>query len=198
MSKAFPFLKFFPTDHQADAALRTCSLAARGLWVEMLCLMHDAEPYGHLLLQGKEVTPKQLATLAGASPNLVQRLIAELEGRGVFSRTREGVIYSRRMVRDLAKRQADAENGRKGGNPALKGGVNPLYKPRLKTQNPENPESKTDSRGKVHIKVDTAPWFAWRDHLGRSLPIDRSFGWWVDTEYPPSHSLSRKSEDAEE
>jgi hypothetical protein len=125
-------------------------------------------------------------------------LVAELEEHGVFSRTSEGVIYSRRMVRDLAKRQADVENGRKGGNPRLNRGVNPRHMPRLKAQIPENPESKTASHGKVHIKVDTAPWFAWRDYLGKSFPTDRNFGWWVDTEYPPGHSSSRASEDAEE
>jgi len=48
-----PWLKFFPSDWRADPALRMCSLAARGLWIEMLCLMHEARPHGSLLVNGK-------------------------------------------------------------------------------------------------------------------------------------------------
>jgi hypothetical protein len=29
-----------------------CSIGARGLWMEMMCIMHEGEPYGHLLVSG--------------------------------------------------------------------------------------------------------------------------------------------------
>jgi hypothetical protein len=77
-----------------------CSLAARGLWADMLALMHEATPYGHLLINGKAPDAKQLAALVGARPGEVQFCLNELDGAGVFSRTAEGVVYSRRMVRD--------------------------------------------------------------------------------------------------
>ena len=47
--------------------LRSCCMAAQGLWMEMLCLMHEAEPCGYLTLNGKPVTDRRLASLAGAS-----------------------------------------------------------------------------------------------------------------------------------
>lgn len=109
MSRAQPWMKFYPADWRADPALRMCSLAARGLWVEMLSIMHEAEPYGYLLVNGRPVTDAQLAVLAAAPSDQVPSLLDELESAGVFSRTRKGVIFSRRMVRDEKK----SEEGRK-------------------------------------------------------------------------------------
>lgn len=100
---ARPYFKFFPENWRGDPALRMCSIGARGLWVEMLCLMHEAEPYGHLLIKGLPVNPKQLASLFGAGLRETVNALAELESCGVFSKTESGTIYSRRMVRDAHK-----------------------------------------------------------------------------------------------
>jgi hypothetical protein len=57
--------------------------------------------------------------LVGASPDQIAALLGELETAGVFSRTRAGVIYSRKMS-SMAKKTATAQkNGKKGGNPNL-------------------------------------------------------------------------------
>ena len=45
----------------------------------------------------------------------VLTLLGELEKRGVFSRTRKGTIYNRRMIRDEKMRETYSKNGRKGG-----------------------------------------------------------------------------------
>lgn len=97
-----PWFKFYPSDWRAEPSLRAVSMAARGLWIEMLCLMHEAEPRGHLLLNGRPVTDAQLAALAGVPVNTAQELLGELEASGTFSRSRAGVIYSRRMRKDTA------------------------------------------------------------------------------------------------
>lgn len=109
-----PWMKFYPADWRADPQLRMCSLAARGLWVEMLCLMHEAEPYGHLTVNGRPVTDAQLAVLCGLPPVELGALLTELEEAGVFSRARNRVIYSRRMTRD-EKRRKDGEKSAKSG-----------------------------------------------------------------------------------
>lgn len=123
-----PYMKFFTSDWRSDPRLRMCSIAARGLWLEMICIMHEAEPYGHLLVAGQVVTVKQLATLAGVPLNETSKLLGELERSGVYS-VEQDVILSRRMVRDKAKADKDRENGKGGGNPKLtaadKPGVNP-------------------------------------------------------------------------
>ena len=114
------WIKFYPADWRADPALRMCSLGARGLWMEMLCLMHEAEPRGSLLVSGKTVTPRLLAGIVSVSPDEIEHWTSELEAAGVFSRDDDGVIYSRRMRRDEARSEVHRANGAKGGNPRLK------------------------------------------------------------------------------
>lgn len=106
-----PWLKFYPADWQSDQALRLVGLEARGLWLECMCIMHRADPYGHLVVNGRPVTDAQLAVLAGTSPDRVPALMAELATAGVFSRNRAGVVYSRRMTRD-EKRSKDGETAK--------------------------------------------------------------------------------------
>ena len=118
-----PWLKFYPRDWRGDQALRACSVAARGLWIEMLCVMHEASPYGHLVLGGRAVSNDVLARVSGLGADECGALVAELESAGVFSRTRKGVIYSRRMIKDHSR----SEKGRKS--------INRRWK-----QEPENPE----------------------------------------------------------
>lgn len=134
-------MKFYPSDWRADPALRMCSVGARGLWMEMLCIMHEAEPYGSLRVNGRAVTDQQLAALAGSSVKEVSTWLSELDTAGVFSRDDEGAIISRRMQRDKAKADADKSNGRRGGNPKLRMGVNPHDNPPVdegdKAQKPE-------------------------------------------------------------
>jgi len=114
-----PWLKFYPIDWRGDPKLRMCSMAARGLWIEMLALMHEASPYGHLLINGTPPTDRQIAVLAGAPSDQITDLLGELEAAGVFSRTKDRVIYSRRMVRDEKRSALSRKNGGKGGNPSL-------------------------------------------------------------------------------
>ncbi len=107
-----PWMKFYPRDWRGDQALRAVSIAARGLWMEMLCIMHEASPYGHLILSGRAVSNDVLARIGGLDADECSGLIAELESAGVFSRTRKEVIYSRRMVKDNSR----AQKGRKAVN----------------------------------------------------------------------------------
>lgn len=113
MATKRPSFQFYPGDWLEDIGLRASSLAARGLWADMLCFMHQGEPYGHLRKDGRDVTAQDLARMVGAPPRAVRILLAELGVRHVFSRTEEGTIFSRRQVRDEALRQIRAEGGPK-------------------------------------------------------------------------------------
>lgn len=145
-----PWLKFYPSDWRADPALRVCSISARGLWMEMLCLMHDSQTRGSLMVNGRPVTPRQLASLAGCSVDEVETALTELEEAGVFSREPDGTIYSRRMRRDDDKARRDKANGSVGGNPSLKG-VKPPDNPRVKAQIPET-RSQIDGGGDARAR----------------------------------------------
>lgn len=116
-----PSFQFYPADWRKDAALQSCSLASRGLWHEMLCLMHECEPYGYLSVNGKPMKPAQIARLVGVSEREYAKLVQELMDAGVPSVSDDGSIYSRRMVRDEHIRNVRAEAGKKGGNPNLIG-----------------------------------------------------------------------------
>ena len=111
-----PAFQFYPGDYRTDIDLHRCSLAARGLWIEMMCLMHHGEPYGHLQTSGGGViTAEELARLTGASISGVVGCLAELSVRGVYSVTSTGIIYSRRMVLDAKAHAAFRERGSAGG-----------------------------------------------------------------------------------
>lgn len=133
-----PAFQFYPSDWRNDAALQSCSIAARGLWHELLCVMHECTPYGYLAINGVGMDETQAARLVGVSPAEFRKLLAELERFGVFSRT-DGVIYSRRMVKDEHLRETRAAAGRLGGNPNL---VNQTPK---QTDNQEPTPSSTSS-----------------------------------------------------
>lgn len=104
-----PWMKFHPTDWRGELRLRACSLAARGLWIDLITYMTEGTPYGHLTIEGVAPDMKAMAALVGRPTAEVKKALAELEERGVFSRTAAGVIFSRRMVRDYRK----SEEGRK-------------------------------------------------------------------------------------
>jgi hypothetical protein len=100
-----PWMKFYPQDWLGERSLRAVSIAARGLWMECLGIMHEAKPYGHLLLNGKPVDDDTLARMTGVPVDEVRPLMAELREPGVLSVTSKGVVFSRRMTRDHARAQ---------------------------------------------------------------------------------------------
>jgi hypothetical protein len=117
--------KLWWSDWENDPALRLCSLAAQGLWMRLLCLAANADPYGHVLVAGKPPTIAQIARIVGAQGSQVRLLVTELERNGVLSRSDRGAIVSRRMVRDGAEHAIKSQAGSLGGNPALNRVKNP-------------------------------------------------------------------------
>jgi len=113
-------MKWWPSDWRGDPGLRSCAPLTRYCWFEMLLVMHDAEPYGHLLISGRAPDAQTLSRVIGVDAKDIRRAIRELRDRGVLSMTDDGVIISRRMIRDENRRKIAEKNGAKGGNPALK------------------------------------------------------------------------------
>ncbi len=114
MARTLPYFPFYPEDWLSDEKLRACSLAARGLWIDMLSLMHKNDRRGYLQLNAKPLSLEQLSRMTGSSTEEVSRLYAELFNAGVFSVSEDGSIYSRRMTRDEQIRQVRSEAGTKG------------------------------------------------------------------------------------
>ncbi|WP_085908298.1 hypothetical protein [Kiloniella majae] len=175
-----PWFKFFPTDWRADPALRMCSLSARGLWIEMLCIMHDAE--GFLEINGIPVNERALASLSGCLIEDVNELLIELENAGVYSLDRKGRIYSRRITRDVKKARTARKNGKNGGNPTLskqrknspsvKGFKELSDKGEDKTQKPEARSQSKKETNKLVSKKNNDPPDKTQSKRGKRLDTD--------------------------
>jgi hypothetical protein len=50
-----PSFQFYPGDWRSNAKLRRCTDAERGIWIEVMCLLHDSEEYGVLRWPLKDV-----------------------------------------------------------------------------------------------------------------------------------------------
>ena len=160
-----PSFQFYPSDWLRDTALRSCSTGARGLWIDMICYMHEGNPYGHLKVGDKVIHANNLARMVGETLEVVEGWLKELQQAGVFDLTSDSVICSRRMIRDENLRQIRASGGKLGGNPALmeKGKVNHKVIEEDK-QNPtpssssssSSPESRKQSRG-TRLPADWVP-----------------------------------------
>ncbi len=105
-----PWMKFFPTDWLGDAALRRCSLSAKGLWIELLSLMHQCDPRGVL-----PWTRGDVFDVIGTKKE-TEKALKELINRGVVSQNEDGFLYSRRMAKESGISDTRSESGKKGAD----------------------------------------------------------------------------------
>lgn len=103
-----PSWQHYPGDWMKDPGLRSCCLAARGLWAEVLNLTWECPNRGILArADGRPWTDAELARAVGSSAATVKRLKSELIDKEVCGVTEQGAIYSRRQVRDELLRVAN-------------------------------------------------------------------------------------------
>lgn len=100
-----PAQQWYWDDWFAAFDVRACSLAARGLWIDMLGIMWKAEIRGTLTINGKQIDVKTLAKIVNDTEENVKKLLAELEQYNVFSRLDDGTIICRRMYRESKKQE---------------------------------------------------------------------------------------------
>lgn len=107
-----PYLQLHPDDWLSDEVARCPPLAER-LWFRMLFVMHKCTPRGYLIRDGKPIPEEVIASLCGVTLKDYRRHLAELDLFGVPSRTDEGVVFSRRMVKDSKKIEQGLERWRR-------------------------------------------------------------------------------------
>jgi hypothetical protein len=109
-----PAFMFYPGDWQKDPCLRRCSKAAKGVWMDMLCLLFECPVRGAFVdASGKPWSDEEIAEAIGGDVGANLGHIAELVSKGVAQRNTRGAIFSRRMVRDEQNRQSATERKRK-------------------------------------------------------------------------------------
>jgi len=163
-----PSFQFYPSDWLRDTALRSCSTGARGLWMDMICYMHEGNPYGHLKVGDKVILAPNLARMVGETLDVVEGWLAELEQAGVYDLTTEGTICSRRMIRDENLRNIRALGGKLGGNPNLM--VKDKVNLEVKLEDKQKPTPSSSSSSSSSIVEP-------KQSRGTRLPTD-----WVPTE----------------
>lgn len=161
-----PSFQFYPSDWLRDTALRSCSTGARGLWIDMICFMHEGSPYGYLKVADKVILPSNLARMVGESIEVVADWLIELQEAGVYD-IDNGAIFSRRMIRDEELRQKRSEGGKLGGNPNLKVNHKVIQedkqKPTPSSSSTSSPSKKKDSATSVACPPDVSQqiWDDW-------------------------------------
>jgi hypothetical protein len=142
-----PYVKWHGRDWLGDPLLRMVGHEARGVWIDLLCVMMQAEPYGHLAVAGKPMSNEQMARMIGVDMPTFIPLLMAIEGAGISSRTADGVLYSRRLVRDYDQFMRFSNAGKKGGgNPALRKSA-PLASPSEEEARSQKPEAKGSIKG---------------------------------------------------
>jgi hypothetical protein len=181
---ARPWAKFYWNDWRGDPALRLCGVAARGLWMDMLCVAAEADPIGYVTVANKPLDVPGLVRLSGEPADVIEPLLAELRTHGVFSVTRDGRIYNRRMVRDAKKARNSRENGLLGGNPILR--------KHSEIPRPDNPPDKPSRADKPEARSQKPE--SKKEKRAARLSLDQDFEkWWVDYPEKVAKPTARKA-----
>lgn len=129
-----PSFQFYPGDWQANSNLRRCTHAEKGVWLDVMCLMHDQPEYGQLRWPLKEIAQAVGAPIS-ALRGLINKGVLKGDDKDVaeaFTYTpRSGrkdgepitlisiqagpLWYSSRMVKDEYVRTIRGESSRFGG-----------------------------------------------------------------------------------
>lgn len=124
MADKLPALHFYVQDYLADT--RALTLSQKGFYLDLLCYMHKSSRRGYYQqTNGNPYSLEQTSAMTGCSTDEASQLLRFLIDSEVISVTNKGIPYSRRMVRDEKKRLLCKKAGHLGGNPTLKGQVNP-------------------------------------------------------------------------
>lgn len=189
-----PWLKFYPADWRSDPRLRMCSLAARGLWIDLISYMHEGEPYGHLRIGGIHPTPGQIANLIGRPEREVAAAFIELTANGVCDQSADGAIVSRRMVRDAIRSDEGREQvNKRWGNrgPNRYDDETPNMSPTAEPKSipPAEPiTQRLETRDQTEKKEATG---SSEPVTARKLKYPAAFeGWWLA--YPRTPVMSKK------
>lgn len=94
-----PSFQFYPGDWSSNPNLKRCTFAERGIWLEVMCLMHDQDEYGVLRWPLKEI-----AGAVGCKASELQALVRKGVLKGDDSHLDEPFVYVPR-------------SGRKDGDP---------------------------------------------------------------------------------
>jgi hypothetical protein len=98
----YPWAKFYPSDWMNDTQLSICSPQTRGIWIDIICAMHESDRCGEL-----GCTYKQLSRLCRCSIEEIKSAISELSESKTADVTIDNgyvTLINRRMKREYTGR----------------------------------------------------------------------------------------------
>src|SRR3990167_2164137 len=154
MSKKLPSIQFYPGDWRKDPGIQALDYESRGIWFEILMLMHESERRGELLLNGEPIPDDALARILGLDVAKLKQTLTKLLSYGVASRKQtNGALINRRMLKDQAfldMRRAAASLGGKQRAYNLQANVK-------QNPSPSSSSSSSSSSSKEALKSPPAP-----------------------------------------
>ncbi|MDG1949878.1 MAG: conserved phage C-terminal domain-containing protein [bacterium] len=103
---------FYPEDWLDDAKLKHCSLAAKGMWIDLLCHMHRGDPYGYMVFRNKVMSRFDIQNmLMVTNEEVFTNAFQELFDKGILLQDKAtGAYYSKRMLQEHKKNKRRASD----------------------------------------------------------------------------------------
>jgi len=150
-SGRLPAFQFYPADWRKDPSVQSLDYETRGVWFEMLCLMHESDERGVLMLNGQPMPIEALGRLLGLDNQNLTTHLTKLLTYGVARRREaDGAIFNKRMVNDEKLRQVRINAGKQGGNPLL-------LNQNATTQVKQNPTPSSSSSASISLPLQDKP-----------------------------------------
>lgn len=140
-----PAFMFYVQDWLCESTLKMVSMGARGLWIDVLCLLARSPIKGYLLTPlGHPAGVDWLAKQLGRPVDEIAPLWQELLDAGTPRSDAQGRVYSKRMVADKTLAEKRAEAGRLGGKAK--------QKPSKTKQGQAAPETEDEDEGENEVE----------------------------------------------
>jgi len=110
-----PAFQFYPADWRKDPGIQALNYEQRGVWFEILCIMHESNSRGFLKINDKKIELFVLSRMLGLTTKKTTKIVDVLVRFNICSFNKDGVMYCRRMVKDEHIRQVRKDAGQKGG-----------------------------------------------------------------------------------
>lgn len=105
------YMQFEPSVWLSDPKLSLCTAETRGVWIDLICIMHKNDRCGQAIGSTEE-----LARLARCSPEVLIRSLTDLKARNaadVTLRNNNVTVVNRRMRKEYLNRKNSAKRVRK-------------------------------------------------------------------------------------
>lgn len=100
-------------DWICDPKLRMATKEQKGVWIDLICIMAMSERPGYLILDGRPMTTKEIAKALDMRTNYLERCLNQLSKLGVIRQTTDGLLYSKRVEKEMKECLEKRESSRK-------------------------------------------------------------------------------------